>query len=109
MRTRILLALLAVVVMIAVAPALTAEKTTSSPRVDTTRVLLDSRPDAAEIQVDGKFIGTTPVEYRLSPGVHRLELTRGNRFSPWLRELSVGEVPTRVTALLETKENPCPR
>jgi hypothetical protein len=108
MRTRILLALLALAVMIAAAPVLIAEKTPISPQADT-RVLLDSRPDTAEIQVDGKFIGTTPVEYRLSPGVHHLEMTRGNRFSPWVRDLSVGDVPTRVTALLESTENPCPK
>jgi hypothetical protein len=108
MRTKILLALFALVVMIAVSPALIAEKTPTTPRVDT-RVILDSRPDSAEIQVDGKFIGTTPVEYRLSPGVHRLAMTRGNRFSPWVRDLSVSEVPTRVTALLESNENPCPK
>jgi hypothetical protein len=106
MRTKVLLALLAVVVMIAVAPVLIAEKTATA-RAET-RVLLDSRPDNAEIQVDGKFIGTTPVEYRLAPGVHRVEMTRGNRFSPWMRELSVSDVPTRVTALLESNENPCP-
>jgi PEGA domain len=108
MRTKVLLALLALVVMIAVAPVVIAEKTLTSPRADT-RVILDSRPDMAEIQVDGKFIGTTPVEYRLSPGVHHLEMTRGNRFSPWVRDLSVGDVPTRVTALLESTENPCPK
>ena len=108
MRTRILLALLALVVMIAVAPVLIAEKTPTTQRGDT-RVILDSRPDMAEIHLDGKFIGTTPVEYRLSPGVHHLELTRGNRFSPWVRDLSVGDVPTRVTALLESTENPCPK
>ena len=108
MRTKILLALLALVVMIAVAPVLIGEKTPTTPRADT-RVILDSRPDNAEIQVDGKFIGTTPVEYRLSPGVHRLEMTRGKGFSPWVRDLSVSEVPTRVTALLESTENPCPK
>ena len=108
MRTKLLLALLALAAMIAVAPVLIAEKTPTSPRADT-RVLLDSRPDMAEIQLDGKFIGTTPVEYRLSPGVHHLEMTRGTRYSPWVRDLSVGDVPTRVTALLESTENPCPK
>ncbi len=107
MRTKVVLALLALVVTIAVTPVLIAEKTPTPVRADT-RVLFDSRPDFAEIQVDGKFIGTTPVEYRLSPGVHRLELTRGGR-SPWVRELSVSDVPTRVVAILDSTENPCPK
>src|SRR6202040_4319860 len=67
MRTKVLLALLAVAVTIAVAPVLIAEKTPTQVRADT-RVLFDSRPDFAEIQVDGKFIDSAPVENRLSPG-----------------------------------------
>ena len=107
MRTKVLLALLAVVVTIAVAPVLIAEKTPTQVRADT-RVLFDSRPDFAEIEVDGKFIGSAPVEYRLSPGMHRIEMTRGGR-SPWVRELSVSEAPTRVVAILDSTENPCPK
>jgi len=73
-------------------------------------ILIDSRPDFAEIRIDGKFIGTTPLNYRLAPGVHQLELTRA-RYGSWVRELTVTEgLPTRVTALLETPttERPCP-
>ena len=54
--------------------------------------------------------GTTPLNYRLTPGVHELELTRA-RYGSWVRELTVTEgLPTRVTALLEapTSEKPCP-
>lgn len=74
-------------------------------------VLMDSRPDYAEIQVDGKFIGTTPLNYRLTPGVHRISLTR-LRYSPWVRDLTVtANIPTRVAALLEenvAQKAPCP-
>src|SRR6266568_1750765 len=72
-------------------------------------VFIDSRPDFAEIQVDGKFIGTTPLNYRLTPGTHRVTLTR-SRFTTWSRELLVTDgVPTRVGGLLEqtTAQNPC--
>jgi len=50
------------------------------------------------------------LNYRLTPGVHELELTRA-RYGSWVRELTVTEgLPTRVTALLEapTSEKPCP-
>ncbi len=72
-------------------------------------VYIDSRPDFAEIQVDGKFIGTTPLNYRLTPGMHRVTLTR-SRFAPWTRDLLVTDgIPTRVAGLLEqtTAQNPC--
>jgi hypothetical protein len=63
-------------------------------------VLIDSRPDIAEIRVDGRFIGTGPLQYRLTPGVHKIELSRP-RYATWTRELTVVPgVPTRVVALL---------
>jgi len=73
-----------------------------------TPVVIDSRPDYAEIQIDGKFVGTTPLSYRLTPGVHRVSLTR-QRYSPWVRDLTVTSVPTRVGALLDqtSAQNPC--
>jgi hypothetical protein len=83
-------------------PATTA-KTRSVP------VYIDSRPDFAEVQVDGKFIGTTPLNYRLTPGMHRVTLSRA-RFTPWTRDLLVTDgVSTRVGGLLEqaTAQNPC--
>ena len=107
MRTTLLLALLTLVILVAVAPVLIADKP-ASPARDEVNVLLDSRPDSAEIQLDGKFIGTTPVNYRLTPGVHRLEIMRA-RYNAWTRDLSVNAGnPTRVTALLqETAQQPC--
>lgn len=69
-------------------------------RPHTTSVMIDSRPDYAEIVVDGKFIGTTPLNYRLTPGVHRIELTRPG-YSVWVRDLTVSdEVATRVAPIL---------
>jgi len=74
-----------------------------------TPVVIDSRPDYAEIQIDGKFVGTTPLSYRLTAGVHRVALTR-QRYSSWVRDLVVTNgIPTRVGALLEqtSAQNPC--
>lgn len=72
------------------------------------RVLIDSRPDHAEIRLAGKFVGTTPLEYRLVPGEHRIELSRA-RYKSWVRELTVTtDIPTKVTALLDpTEKEPC--
>ena len=99
---------LPVLILLALTVPLIGQEPSNTPKRNVS-ILIDSRPDYAEIRIDGKFIGTTPLNYRLSPGVHKLELTRG-RFSPWVRELTVTEgLATRVTALLDspTAEKPC--
>jgi hypothetical protein len=64
-------------------------------------VTIESRPDAAEAFVNGKFIGTTPLSARLAPGDHTIEVRHPERAS-WKRELTVlPESPTRVMALLQ--------
>jgi PEGA domain-containing protein len=96
-------ALLLPAFLLLTSPALVAQPATN----ETVHVSINSRPEFAEIHVDGKFIGTTPLNYRLTPGVHRLELTR-SRYSPWVRELFVSDVPTGVTAILdESEQKPC--
>ncbi len=71
-------------------------------------VQIDSRPDFAEVWIDGKFVGSTSLNYRLTPGEHKIELVR-MRYATWSRTLTVmPDQPTRVTALMqETTEKPC--
>lgn len=45
-------------------------------KAHSTPVSIESRPDMAEVWVDGKFVGTTPLGYRLLPGDHKVELVR---------------------------------
>lgn len=64
-------------------------------------VTFNSRPNPAEVYVNGAFIGTTPVGRKLPPGVHVIEIG-GDRYQKWRRELTVtAGNPTQVTALLE--------
>lgn len=73
------------------------------------RIHIDSRPEYAEIRISGKFVGTTPLDYQLVPGDHKIELIRP-RYKSWTRELTVtAEMPTKVTALLDPTEkaDPC--
>lgn len=66
-----------------------------------TGVHFDSRPEFAEIRVDGVFVGSAPLGYRLTPGMHKIELSR-HGFAPWTRDLLVSEdAPTNVIALLD--------
>ncbi|HVE71985.1 MAG TPA: PEGA domain-containing protein [Thermoanaerobaculia bacterium] len=63
-------------------------------------VAIESRPDWGEAYVNGKFIGTTPLVARLTPGEHTIEVRHPDR-SMWKRELTVlANSPTRVMALL---------
>jgi hypothetical protein len=99
---------LPVLILLALTVPLIGQQQSNAPKGNVS-ILIDSRPDYAEIRIDGRFIGTTPLNYRLTPGVHKLELTRGH-FNSWVRELTVTEgLPTRVTALLDSPaaEKPC--
>jgi hypothetical protein len=67
---------------------------------DRVSVAIESRPDASEVWVDSKFVGTTPMVARLTPGEHAIDVRNPNRAS-WKRELTViPNSPTRIMALL---------
>ncbi|HYI13214.1 MAG TPA: PEGA domain-containing protein [Thermoanaerobaculia bacterium] len=69
-----------------------------------TSVVIDSRPEHAEIHVNGKFVGTTPLSYALTSGEHRIELKRLG-YGGWERALTVSpKTPTRVVAILQPSE-----
>jgi hypothetical protein len=72
-------------------------------------VMIDSRPDFAEVRIDGVFVGSAPLQYRLAPGVHKITMVRP-RYASWTRELTVNAgMSTRVVALLEeTGREQCP-
>jgi hypothetical protein len=87
-------------------PILLAADAPNKPRP--TPVQIDSRPDLSEVWLDGKFVGSTPVAYRLTPGEHKIELVHP-RYATWARTLTVmPDQPTRVAALMQEKtEKPC--
>jgi hypothetical protein len=64
-------------------------------------VQFNSKPEHAELYIDGKFVGTTDVPLRLAAGEHVIEMKRDN-YETWRRELWVSsDNPTRVTGLLK--------
>lgn len=69
-------------------------------------VQFNSKPDFAELYVDGEFVGTADVALRLRPGKHVIEMRRDG-FETWRRELTVTiDNPTRVVGLLkQTRAN----
>lgn len=64
-------------------------------------VQFNSRPDNAELWLDGEFVGTADIALRLTPGKHVIEMRRDG-FETWCRELKVTlDNPTRVYGLLK--------
>ena len=73
----------------------------SSPKVS---VQFVSRPDYADLYIDGKFVGSTDLALRIPPGDHVIEIKRSG-YETWQRELIVTpENPTRVAALLRQEK-----
>jgi len=71
-------------------PSASVEKLSAPPAAEpgTGTVRITSDPDAAEITVDGKFVGTSPSTLRLSAGSHEIELKATGR-KIWRRVLEV--------------------
>jgi hypothetical protein len=62
-----------------------------------TRLRISSTPDAADIEVDGSFVGNTPSEIEVAPGDHTLTISKAG-YKPWERKLkaTVGSVSVRA-------------
>jgi hypothetical protein len=51
-------------------------------------ILVKSSPDAGDITVDGKFVGSTTSTLRLAPGEHTILIEKSG-FKPWQRTITV--------------------
>lgn len=63
----------------------------SAPAMDTSglaTVLVKSTPDASDITIDGKFVGSTTSTLRLAPGDHTILIEKAG-FKSWQRSISV--------------------
>lgn len=75
----------------AVSPAGSTPQAPAGPTNETSgsaTVLVKSTPDACDITVDGKFVGSTTSTLRLSPGEHTVLIEKSG-FKPWQRTISV--------------------
>ncbi len=62
-------------------------------------VLVTSKPEAAEVWVDGTFIGNTPAKLNLAPGKHKAKVSLAG-YKDWEREVETlpgSAVPVKVT------------
>jgi PEGA domain len=63
---------------------------------------VSSTPDAADIEIDGKFVGSTPSSVGVAPGEHDLVLKKSG-FKPWEKKIAVSSGHPKIDAQLETE------
>jgi hypothetical protein len=59
-----------------------------------------STPAAADIEIDGSFVGNTPSAVGVAPGQHQLSVKKTG-FKPWERKITVSSGQVNVNAVLE--------
>jgi len=80
-----------------------AQPTTVAPSSETPgfgSVLVKSNPDASDITIDGKFVGSTTSTLRLTLGEHTILIEKAG-FKPWQRTMTVNPGSVTVDATLE--------
>jgi hypothetical protein len=89
-------------VVIGTAPPMAGSTPVSAPPTEKVRVAIDSDPAGADVNIDGVFVGNTPLpEFKLAPGQHDIELKKTG-FATWTRRIAiVPDTPTNVRATLE--------
>jgi hypothetical protein len=65
-----------------------------------TAVSILSTPGAADVEVDGKFVGNTPATLTLTSGEHTVKVSK-NGYKPWERALNVSGGTANVNAELQ--------
>lgn len=75
------------------------ENAASSEKPSSTDVDISSTPPGADIEVDGKFVGSTPSSVSLSAGDHDVAV-RKSGFQTWSRKISVSGGHINVSAEL---------
>jgi hypothetical protein len=61
---------------------------------------ITSTPDAADIEIDGSFVGNTPSTVGVAAGQHQISIKKSG-FKPWERKIAVSSGQVNVNAALE--------
>jgi hypothetical protein len=61
---------------------------------------VSSTPDAADIEIDGSFVGDTPSSVGVLAGQHQISVKKSG-FKPWQRKIAVSSGQVNVNAVLE--------
>ena len=68
----------------------------------TAKLSIASNPSAADIEVDGSFVGNTPSEIDVAPGDHSLKVSKPG-FKPWERKFKATGGTVNINAQLEAQ------
>jgi hypothetical protein len=66
------------------------------------RLQISSTPDAADIEIDGSFVGDTPSTVGVAAGQHQISVKKSG-FKPWERKIAVSSGQVNVNAVLEAE------
>jgi len=84
------------------APSSTAPPNASQEQSTGAQVEVSSTPDAADIEIDGKFVGSTPSSVGVTPGEHDLVVKKSG-FKPWEKKIAVSSGHVKIDAPLEAE------
>jgi len=79
------------------------QATDSTGSVSQATVSVSSVPAGADVEVDGKFVGSTPSSLVLARGDHRIKVSK-NGYKSWERTLTVSTGSVTLTAQLEVNK-----
>jgi hypothetical protein len=80
------------------APSLGA--TSAGPPAAQATVEISSTPVGCDIELDGKFVGSTPSSLGVAPRDHSIKVTK-NGFKPWERTVTISTGAVKIIAELE--------
>jgi hypothetical protein len=60
----------------------------SGPAMQPASVIVKSSPPGCDINVDGKYMGSTPSTIQLAPGEHQVSIEK-DEMTPWQRTMTV--------------------
>ena len=63
---------------------------------------VSSTPDAADIEIDGKFVGSTPSSVGVTLGEHDIVVKKSG-FKPWEKKIAVSSGRVKIDAQLEAE------
>jgi PEGA domain len=83
------------------APPVQAEQSSAEKSLGANAQLqITSTPDAADIEIDGSFVGNTPSTVGVAAGQHQISIKKSG-FKPWERRIAVSSGQVNVNAALE--------
>jgi len=68
-----------------------------------TELQITSTPDAADIEIDGSFVGNTPSTVGVAAGQHQISVKKSG-FKAWERKIAVSSGQVNVNAVLEPEQ-----